>query len=152
MGSNNDMSSLTSSCTDNAQNAGVTYYRWNGISGSGVQQLLASQYAAGVAGADETSVMQMFESPVNVCDNCGTMMEGYFRAAADGAHIFQISADDNAHLWFGADINHMRSKHKITPFVTGIRLLDHSNRASESFPTMYRSGGCLWVAHNANRT
>ena len=38
---------------------------------------------------------------------------------------------------------------KITTFVPATRFLDHSNCASESFPTMYRSRGCLWVAHNA---
>ena len=29
-------------------------------------------------------------------------MQGYFKAADSGAHTFRISADDNAHLWFGA--------------------------------------------------
>ena len=38
--------------------------------------------------------------------------------------------------------NQMRSKHKITTFVPDILLLEHWNRRFESFPTMYRSGGC----------
>ena len=42
----------------------------------------------------------------------------------------------------GPDINRMRSKHKITTFVPDILLLEHWNRRFESFPTMYRSGGC----------
>ena len=46
---------------------------------------------------------------------------------------------------------YMRSKHKITTFVPDILLLEHWNRRFESFPTMYRSGGCLWLAGYANR-
>ena len=42
----------------------------------------------------------------------------------------------------GSEINRMRSKHKITTFVPDILLLEHWNRRFESFPTMYRSGGC----------
>jgi hypothetical protein len=40
------------------------------------------------------------------------------------------------------NFNQMRSKHKITTFVPDILLLEHWNRRFESFPTMYRSGGC----------
>ena len=83
---------------------GVTYHRWNGISGTDMAVLLNSDYTSAIASAAVTAVMPMFESPVNVCDNCGTMMEGYFRAATDGGHTFRISADDNAHLWIGADV------------------------------------------------
>merc|ERR1719272_1243190 len=81
---------------------GVTYRRWNGVGGTGVQQLLDSQYSLGVSSADETAVLQIFEAPVNVCDNCGFEMEAYFLANDDGDHVFRISADDNAHFWFGA--------------------------------------------------
>merc|ERR1740138_2021712 len=31
-------------------------------------------------------------------------MDAYFKAATDGPHTFRISADDNAHLWFGASV------------------------------------------------
>ena len=42
-------------------------------------------------------------------------------------------------------------EHKFIPFFRDIALLDHWNRLGESFPTMYRSGGCLWLAGYANR-
>ena len=48
-------------------------------------------------------------------------------------------------------VNRMRSKHKITTFVPDILLLEHWNRRFESFPTMYRSGGCLWLAGSEYR-
>lgn len=54
---------------------------------------------------DVTAVQtDFFEAPANVCDECGTMMEAYFAPSVTGDHIFQISADDNAHLWFGASV------------------------------------------------
>ena len=47
-------------------------------------------------------------------------------------------------MWVG-------TKHKFIHFVHEIALLDHWNRLGESFPTMYGSGGCLWLAGYANR-
>ena len=79
---------------------GVNYARWNGIDGTAVATLL-SNAAYNDNAPDETAVLDLFEAPVNVCDNCGTEMQAWFMAAETGAHTFRISADDNAHLWFG---------------------------------------------------
>ena len=49
------------------------------------------------------------------------------------------------------NIIRVATKHKFIPFFHDIALLDHWNRLGESFPTMYRSGGCLWLAGYANR-
>jgi hypothetical protein len=49
----------------------------------------------------EELFVDVFESPTNVCNNCGTEMEGRFSPAVSGPHTFRLAADDNAHLWFG---------------------------------------------------
>jgi hypothetical protein len=54
----------------------------------------------------------------------------------------KMTADALAVTSANGHFNHMRSKHKITTFVPDILLLEHWNRRFESFPTMYRSGGC----------
>lgn len=79
---------------------GVNYARWNGVGGTAVAELLSHDNYNGNA-PDEQAVMDIFEAPVNVCDNCGTEMQAWFMAADSGPHTFRISADDNAHLWFG---------------------------------------------------
>ena len=43
------------------------------------------------------------------------------------------------------------TKHKFIHFVHEIALLDHWNRLGESFPTMYGSVGCLWLAGSEYR-
>ena len=43
----------------------------------------------------------LFESPTNVCDSCGTVMEAWFTAVEAGEHTFRIAGSVNAHLWFG---------------------------------------------------
>jgi hypothetical protein len=100
-------------CAANAQESqynsaagGVNWRKWNDIGGTGVQQLLDAQ-VIGQAGAapDDSDVRDIFEAPVNICNNCGTEMDGWFKAATTGDHTFIISADDNAHLWFGATVN-----------------------------------------------
>merc|ERR1711871_429271 len=80
---------------------GVTYSRWEGIGGTGVAELLNHDNYNGNP-PDVAAVMDIFEAPVNVCDNCGTEMQAYFVAAESGPHTFRVSADDNAHVWFGA--------------------------------------------------
>merc|ERR1719311_775443 len=77
---------------------GVTYSRWNGIGGTGVAELLNHDNYNGNP-PDVADVMDIFEAPVNVCNNCGTEMQAWFVAAESGPHTFRISADDNAHLW-----------------------------------------------------
>merc|ERR1712146_769981 len=42
-----------------------------------------------------------FESPTNVCTNCGTEMDGWFVPSTTGEHVFQLAADDYSYLWFG---------------------------------------------------
>jgi len=79
---------------------GVNYARWNGVGGTAVAELLSHDNYNGNA-PDEQGVMDIFEAPVNVCNNCGTEMQAWFMAADSGPHTFRISADDNAHLWFG---------------------------------------------------
>jgi hypothetical protein len=48
-------------------------------------------------------------------------------------------------------IKRVGTKHKFIHFVHEIALLDHWNRLGESFPTMYGSGGCLWLAGSEYR-
>ena len=81
---------------------GVNYRRWNGIGGTGMDEMLAhANYAADADFA--YPMMDFFESPTNVCDNCGTEMDGWFVPSTDGEHVFQLAADDNSYLWFGID-------------------------------------------------
>ena len=49
----------------------------------------------------EEVFMDLFESPSDVCDQCGTEMEAYFRAPASGSYVFKLAADDGGHLWIG---------------------------------------------------
>eukprot|EP01043_Picozoa_sp_COSAG02_P012116 COSAG02_NODE_461_length_21848_cov_235.681043_5_plen_1116_part_00 len=82
--------------------AGINYRRWNGIGGGQVEQMLADvNYINNPPDVEE--VYELFEAPNNVCDNCGTEMDAYFRAPEDGNYIFQVAGDDNVHLWFGTD-------------------------------------------------
>jgi len=79
---------------------GVNYARWNGIGGTGVATLLSNDNYNNNP-PDAAAVLDIFEAPVNVCNECGTEMQAWFMAAESGPHTFRISADDNAHLWFG---------------------------------------------------
>ena len=83
-----------------AGSPGIFYRLWHGIGGTAVAQMLAHQ-ATLVPPDVEHSNFDLFESPTNVCDNCGTEMDGWFSPAATGPHTFRIAADDNAHLWLG---------------------------------------------------
>merc|ERR1719502_927216 len=77
-------------CAANAQETqynsaagGVNWRKWNGIGGTGVQQLLDAQVVGGAgADPDDSATMDIFEAPVNICNNCGTEMDGWFKAAA----------------------------------------------------------------------
>ena len=92
---------------------GVNYRRWNGIGGTGVTVLLSHSNYNGNPPDHSSVMMDFFEAPVNVCNNCGTEMDGYFKAKTSGLHTFRISADDNAHLWFGANVGTAMSSPEI---------------------------------------
>ena len=93
------------SFTGTAGATGVHYNRWNNIGGRRVSDLLEhNRYKNNPP--DETNILlDFFEAPVNVCDRCGTRMDGYFRAAEDGLHTFRVSADDRASVWFGDSVD-----------------------------------------------
>jgi hypothetical protein len=83
--------------------SGVSYRRWNGISGATVDQMLSnSNYINNPPDAQE--VLELFASPVDICDDCGTVMDAYFRAPSDGEYVFQIAGDNEARLWFGTGV------------------------------------------------
>jgi hypothetical protein len=42
---------------------------------------------------------ELFESPINTCNNCATEMVGWFAPAHTGPHTFRIASDDSSHLW-----------------------------------------------------
>ena len=86
--------------TQPVQMPGIVYRRWNGIGGTAVAQMLAHQAYLTPPNVEHND-FDLFESPSNVCNNCGTEMEGWFSPATTGNHTFQIAADDNAHLWLG---------------------------------------------------
>ena len=83
---------------------GVLYRRWHGIPGRDMQQMLThANYldGNGVPSAEQ-ALSEAFESPSDVCDNCGTEMQALFRPRLSGPHTFTIAADDNGHLWLGS--------------------------------------------------
>ena len=83
---------------------GVNYRRWAGVSGGAVAQMLANDnYINNPPDVEE--IFDIFEAPTNVCNGCGTEMDAWFSPPVDGDYVFQIAADDNAHLWFGADLD-----------------------------------------------
>jgi uncharacterized protein (UPF0212 family) len=85
-----------------AEPVGVNYRRWAGIAGVTMDELLAH---ANYQNDPDFSwiAMDFFESPTNVCDNCGTEMDGWFVPTTTGDHVFQLAADDYSYLWFGVD-------------------------------------------------
>ena len=85
-----------------ADAVGVNYRRRNGIAGGNMDEMLA--HANYALGADVAYPMvDFFESPTNVCNNCGTEMDGWFVPSTDGDQVFQLAADDNSNLWFDID-------------------------------------------------
>ena len=87
--------------------AGVAYRRWDGIPGTTMDELLSAIHYI-VDPPDEFSVyLDAFESPTNICDQCGTVMDAYFRPTTDGDYVFRIAADDNAYLWFGDTVERL---------------------------------------------
>eukprot|EP01043_Picozoa_sp_COSAG02_P008440 COSAG02_NODE_270_length_26392_cov_29.151980_3_plen_1648_part_00 len=92
--------------------AGVNYRRWAGVSGGAVAQMLANDnYINNPPNVEE--IFDIFEAPTNVCNGCGTEMDAWFSPPVDGDYVFQIAADDNAHLWFGTDLDTAMSASEI---------------------------------------
>jgi hypothetical protein len=79
---------------------GIIYQRWHDIEGTDVSTMMNHENLLSPPDIEEV-YSDYFESPSNICDNCGTKMEGLYRPAVSGLHTFKIAADDNAHLWFG---------------------------------------------------
>jgi len=52
---------------------------------------------------DQTLFMHRFEGPVNVLDNYGSRMIGWFTPPTTGSYVFFMSSDDNGELWLSTD-------------------------------------------------
>jgi hypothetical protein len=96
------VSSVDQCCPAGTENklVGIIYQRWHDIGGTDVATLLNHEKLLSPPDVEEV-YSDYFESPTNICDQCGTKMEGFFSPAVSGLHTFKIAADDNAHLWFG---------------------------------------------------
>ena len=81
--------------------AGATYSRWDGIPGTDMASLLADGHYLWDPPDGFSILLDFCEAPVGVCDSCATELEAYFRPTLTGDFVFFLSADDNAHLWFG---------------------------------------------------
>jgi hypothetical protein len=79
----------------------VTMRRWDNIGGHSVQDLLVDSRFPDQPDYVE-QMWEYFESPTNVCDNCATLLHGYFKAPVDGAYVFRLAADDGAELHLGS--------------------------------------------------
>ena len=55
--------------------------KWLGIGGTGVAELLNHANYNNNPPDEVVMLQEFFEAPVNVCNNCGTDMEAYFRAS-----------------------------------------------------------------------
>ena len=55
----------------------------------------------GGAPDEEAVFTDLFESPIDVCDNCASELVGYFKPPTDGAYTFVIASDDGGALYFG---------------------------------------------------
>ena len=85
--------------------AGATYSRWDGISGTSMDDFLSADHYIANPPDEFSLFLDFFESPSNICDNCGTVMDAWFRPAVAGEFTFMLAADDNAYLWFGNSVD-----------------------------------------------
>jgi len=95
--------------------------------------------------------MDFFESPTNVCDNCGTEMEGWFQASATGEHVFQLAADDYSYLWFGTSMDAAMAADPIAsvPGWTSVRQWDKYG-SQQAAPTALTEGSWYFLRATAN--
>lgn len=70
---------------------------WTGISGTSVTQIPLNT----TPNFEDTRTI--FEAPVNILDNYGTRMRGYFCPPETGDYTFWIASDDNGELWISTD-------------------------------------------------
>jgi hypothetical protein len=82
---------------------GVVYRRWSSVAGVMPSQVLTSPGFLDNDGAPDVARVldTLFEAPDNVCDNCATVISGFFRPVQSGKHIFKLSSDSGSHLYLG---------------------------------------------------
>ncbi|MEO0510611.1 MAG: immunoglobulin domain-containing protein [Verrucomicrobiota bacterium] len=86
-----------------AAGSGVNLERYEGISGNQLSGLLDSQSFINEQ-PDHTEVLdQLFEASVNVADNYGQRIRGYFIAPQNGDYTFWLSSDDHSQLFLSTD-------------------------------------------------
>jgi hypothetical protein len=88
---------------DAAANPGCMYRMWSNIQGGSIEELLADpDYLDNTESPSSQEIlMDVFEGPTDICDNCATELVGYFLAPVSGDYIFKIAADDNGALYLG---------------------------------------------------
>ena len=83
--------------------SGITREWYTNITGSAVSNLTgSSKFTNGQP--DLVVATNIFEAPVNVADNYGTRMRGFFVAPQNGAYTFAIASDDNSELWLSTNV------------------------------------------------
>jgi hypothetical protein len=81
--------------------AGATYRRWNSVEGSSMDELLADPDFVNVAPTFQNVILDFFETPRNVCEDCASELSGYFLAPVTGDYIFMMTSDDAGVLYLG---------------------------------------------------
>ena len=82
----------------------ILYEKWDGISGKLVSDLTTN--AAYPENPTSTSYLEgdYFEAPLNVDNNYGCRLAGYFLAPESGDYVFKMASDDGGQLLLDGNV------------------------------------------------
>ena len=90
---------LKDECTLPAD-SGVLYRHYEGIEGTAIATMLEHTLYPD-SPAREAIIEDFFETPANICDNCGSTLQAWFTPPEDGPYTFYFASDNQGLLWLG---------------------------------------------------